>query len=138
MGHRFFLTRGASPKRKLINEEKILPVLESYGFTIINNSTLPFSQQIALFHQATVVLGVHGSNLANILFCRPGAKVLEIRHAAMDSYLSDCYYKLSVTNGFSYNVYFDFTKTTDKDPDIYVDPLQLDQFLKMVLGNGKQ
>ena len=36
-------------------------------------------EQVALFHQADVIVAPAGAALANVLFCRPGAKVIELQ-----------------------------------------------------------
>jgi hypothetical protein len=130
---RVFITRGNSLKRKLINENELLPILISFGFKIIDNNLLTFKEQITWFSNASFVVGVHGSNLANILFCKPETKIIEIRHNRMKSYLSDCYYKMAVSNNMHYNVFFDDSSTTEKDPHLYVDPKIFSEFLRQVL-----
>ena len=39
---------------------------------------LPFKKQIYLFKKASVILGAHGAAFTNIIFCKPGTKIIEI------------------------------------------------------------
>ncbi len=75
---RVFISRRSASYRRILNEEELYPLLEQEGFTIIQAETLSFAQQIALFKGADVILAPHGAGLANLVFCRPGTKVVEI------------------------------------------------------------
>ena len=44
---------------------------------IIHTGNEPIESQIAMFHQADIVIGPHGSATANTLFCKPGTQVIE-------------------------------------------------------------
>jgi len=46
--------------------------------------TMSVLEQIELFSNADVVIGTHGAGLANILFCKPNTKVIEIFQARSD------------------------------------------------------
>lgn len=54
--------------------------IESLGYTIIYPESLSVHDQIQLFRSASVVAGVHGAGLSNLIFMHPSAKVIEIRH----------------------------------------------------------
>jgi len=40
---------------------------------------ISFKEQIELFSNANCIVGLHGSGFANIAFCKPGTKVIELR-----------------------------------------------------------
>lgn len=42
--------------------------------------SLPFASQAAIFRRAASVVGPHGAALANLIFCQPGARVVEYVH----------------------------------------------------------
>ena len=52
--------------------------MKKKGFKIINPQLYDIKEQIDIFSYADIVVGPHGSNLANIIFCKPGASVYEI------------------------------------------------------------
>lgn len=77
---KIFLSRGGCRPR--LHEDELLPLIKERGFEIVCPQRHPLAQQVAMFHHAEVVLGAHGSGMANLVFCRPGTKVIEMRPAA--------------------------------------------------------
>ena len=65
-----------APKRRIANFDAIAPVLQRYGLQVAELGTLSALEQARLFHHADLVVGAHGSDLANLLFCRPGTRVV--------------------------------------------------------------
>ncbi len=96
-GKRIYLTRGGT--RNVANEAEILPILERYGFEVLEEKPRTVKEQIAIFGEAEMVVGPHGSAFANILWCRPGTRVFEWFHAG---YHPNCFYFLSTLLGFPY------------------------------------
>jgi len=76
---RIYITRRGSQKRVLVNELDLETALAARGFTIVQPEALSVRDQIALFHQADLIVAPAGAALANVLFCRPGAKVIELQ-----------------------------------------------------------
>ena len=79
-GRRVFASRGGSTRRALLNRPAVEAAFAAAGFEVIDPSTLPYLDQIRLFHDAELVVGEHGANLAAIGFCQPGARVVELMH----------------------------------------------------------
>ena len=77
-GELLFLSRNDAAMRKILNEDEIIPALKDLGFTIMRASDMPLADQIEAFRQAKVVVSAHGAGLTNILFCRPGTRLVEI------------------------------------------------------------
>lgn len=73
-----YVSRNESKMRRLVNEDAILPALRDLGFEIIRPGEMPLAAQIEKFRKARIVLAPHGAGLTNILFCRPGATLIEI------------------------------------------------------------
>lgn len=73
---RIFIDRVASPRR-VINRAELEPVLERHGIEVVEPSVLAPEEEMALFRDAELVIGVTGSGLANSLFSR-GAHVIEL------------------------------------------------------------
>lgn len=68
----------AKNARHLVNEEMLAERLRIQGFDIITPGQLSYEEQVEVFSQADVVVGAHGAGLTNIVFCEPGALVVEI------------------------------------------------------------
>jgi capsular polysaccharide biosynthesis protein len=76
---RLYVTRGSTPNtRRVRDEAAILERLTARGFVPIDPGTLSVQDQIDHFAAARVVVGPHGAALANLSFCRPGVRVLEL------------------------------------------------------------
>jgi hypothetical protein len=75
---KIYISRKAANYRKILNEEELMPILKKYNFAIYMPEELSVKDQITLFSNADIILGIHGAGLANILFADKNAKMLEI------------------------------------------------------------
>jgi capsular polysaccharide biosynthesis protein len=76
---RLYISRRGDPKRLMINEAELEAALEARGFKVVRPETLSVARQIALFRDADIIVAPTGAALANILFCKPTAKIFEIQ-----------------------------------------------------------
>lgn len=69
-GSPIFLTRKDAPDRKLINEDSIFSIAQTFfpGIRCIALSTLSLDEQISLFRKAPVIIGSHSQPFRNVLF----------------------------------------------------------------------
>jgi len=65
--------------RRIANEDGVKKILTKNGFSIITLSNLKFSDQVSLFNNASHIVGLHGAGFANIVFCEPKTKVVELK-----------------------------------------------------------
>lgn len=90
---RIFVTRGNRPNtRRLETEAEVWPLLEAHGFTRIDPGTMSVRDQIDHFAAAEAIIGVHGAALTNLVFARPGVRVLELFAPA---YLKHCFWSIT-------------------------------------------
>ena len=75
---KIYVTREDSSYRKIINESDLITILRSNGYKVINPQLYEIHEQIRLFAEADKIIAPYGSNLANIVFCKEGAKIYEI------------------------------------------------------------
>lgn len=75
---RLYVSRRGEPNRRVLNETEVEAVLSDRGFEIVRPSTLSFSETVQLFAEAAVVTGATGDGMANIVFCTPGATIVEV------------------------------------------------------------
>lgn len=68
--------RRNSSARRLVNGFEIEETLLARGFSIIEPERLSFAEQVQLFSQAETVVGATGAALANLVFCRPSARIV--------------------------------------------------------------
>ena len=89
---KIYLTRDhVKTGRKLINEFELRDLLASYGFQTIVADNLTVAAQARLFNESEYIVSPHGAALANIAFCEPGTKVLELFNQADRSTWSPLY-----------------------------------------------
>lgn len=95
---RLFVSRSIARNRRLVNEDEIWPILAARGFERVVAERLPFAEQVALFAQSEAVVAPHGSGLANLVFCAPGTRVVEL----FPSRTVDAYHRLSTDLDLDY------------------------------------
>lgn len=70
--NKLFISRsgyaGKWGKRHILNEEKLFSRLRRLGFVMYRPETMSIPEQIDLYYDARMVIGVHGSALTNILY----------------------------------------------------------------------
>jgi hypothetical protein len=77
-GSRLFVSRESADHRRLRNEREVREIVTAAGFHVVQPETLPVAEQIRLFRDAEVVMGVFGAGLTNAAFMRPGRPLLEL------------------------------------------------------------
>ncbi|MGB3510483.1 MAG: glycosyltransferase 61 family protein [Microcoleaceae cyanobacterium] len=88
---RIYISRGSS-SRKIVNEEQFMQVLGRLSFELVTFESMSVFEQAALIAEAEIVVAPHGAGLANLVFCSPGTKVIEL---FSPSYVNVCYWILS-------------------------------------------
>jgi capsular polysaccharide biosynthesis protein len=75
-----FLVRKAktSTQRALVNEGDVVHLCAQMGIEAVDPGALSLREQIALFQNVNLVIGVHGAAFANMLWMPPRGKVIEI------------------------------------------------------------
>lgn len=96
---RIYITRKLAKSRRILNENAILNILQSYGFESVILESLSVAEQAVLFSQAEIIISPHGSGLTNLVFCQPGTKVIEL---FSPNYVYHCYWWVSNLVGLDY------------------------------------
>ena len=113
-GERIYISRSVAGRRRIIDEEQLMPVLKSFDFQIVRAEDLSFAAQVSLFSRARYVVSNHGAGLTNMLFMPAGGSVLELRHAA--DYVNNCYFIMA--SALKLNYYYQLCRpgTVQADP----------------------
>jgi hypothetical protein len=96
---RLFISRANAGYRKLVNEAELQSRLEEIGFEAVRLEDLALVEQINAFANAEFVVGMHGSGLANMIFCPKDAIILEV---IADDFPCPDFYRLAVTMKLGY------------------------------------
>ena len=99
VGERIYLSREKARRRQVTNEAELWPWLQSRGFVKVSSEDLTWSEQIAVFRHAKVIVSAHGAALANLVFCASGTKVVELFNRR---YVNGYYWRLSSIKGLDY------------------------------------
>ena len=67
------------PQRLISNEDEIKKYLLKNNFIFVKLHETKFREQINLFHNAECIVGLHGAGFVNVVFCKPGTKIIELR-----------------------------------------------------------
>ena len=67
------------PERSVSNENEVKSYLLKKDFVPVRLGEIMFREQVDLFHNADYIAGLHGAGFANLVFCKPGTKVIEHR-----------------------------------------------------------
>ena len=98
-GRPVFLTRRAAT-RVPAELKRIETLFSDAGFDIVDCGGLGFQEQIDLASGASAIAGIHGAAMTNILWSRPGTRVLEI---FQPEYLHACYEQIAFQGGLDYS-----------------------------------
>ena len=98
---RLYLSRARAAVRRIANENEISEILRNRNFEIVEAENLSWRDQANLLAGASVIVAPHGAALANIVFCKPGTRVVEISTRAG---YGDWYWQLAAVAGLSYEV----------------------------------
>ncbi len=94
-----YISRRNSPSRAINFEDEIEQMVGKYGFEICYFERMPFEEQMQTVSEASVVMGVHGAGLSNIIAGRNGLTVIEILNP---DWLNPCFMQLAHQLGFRY------------------------------------
>jgi capsular polysaccharide biosynthesis protein len=78
-GRRLYFSRRGHSMRVMINEAALESALRARGFEIIKPERSSVAEQIEMMQEAQIVVGPTGAAMANALFARPGARIVEIQ-----------------------------------------------------------
>jgi capsular polysaccharide biosynthesis protein len=67
------------PQRLISNENEVKNYLLNNQFVSVKLHETNFIEQVKLFRNAECIVGLHGGGFANLAFCKPGTRVIELR-----------------------------------------------------------
>jgi len=88
-------------KRTLVNDAAIEGQLSDLGFETVACEKFSIREQAAIFHNAEVLIGPHGAAFSNVVFCKPGTKVIEF---FSPRWINPCYW--TICNQVSATYYY--------------------------------
>jgi capsular polysaccharide biosynthesis protein len=132
---RIFISRSLANAKRLKNEAQLLPLIESFGFSVVRSEQLSFPQQVRTFSKAKIVLGAHGAGMTNLLFSPPPVLLLELQDAKFAP--RRWYWKMPTILGHHYSTMTGpvVGSRSEGDTDFTIHPDSLKQFLENSLSS---
>jgi hypothetical protein len=75
---KLFLVRPMHGQRSLNNLHELRTVLDEFDFQIIDTASMNLQEQIAIFQDVSILVGIHGAGMTNLVFSKNLKYVLEI------------------------------------------------------------
>lgn len=132
---RIYLSRRKAKRRRIHNENELLPGLRDYGFKVMVAEELGFFQQLQLARQAKYLVSNHGAGLTNMIAMKPGGSVLEIRDTIGRT--PNCFFSLAASSRLEfYYLLADRleSRAAAKSGDLRVETGRLNQTLQEMLS----
>ena len=130
----FYIARNPKDKRRILNRPEFYRIVQEHDIPMVELDGKSVREQIELFNGADLIISLHGAALANIVYCKPGARLIEILPKNLTF---PCYYKMSqalgirhdISIGLEPRVPFPFYEPSP-DADVIVNLDEIREFLK--------
>ena len=66
--------------RYIVNETEVINLLKKKNFVTVRLSDLNFQEEIKLFNEVEIVVGLHGAGLSNLIWCNKNSKIIELKN----------------------------------------------------------
>lgn len=131
---KIYITRKNAKKRKILNEDDLMPILNQHDIDVIDMDILPYEEQLKAVYEADVLVSLHGAGLTHMMWMKNNGKVLEIRARNDDS--NNCYFTLASDLELQY--YYAIadknnSKLTTQQADYTIDPKHFEYVLGVML-----
>ncbi|MCM3719145.1 glycosyltransferase family 61 protein [Fictibacillus phosphorivorans] len=84
---KIYISRDDASWRKVINEERVIQILEKRGFKKVVLKNKSVQEQINIFNSAKYIIGTNGAGMSNIMFCKPGTKIIQLFTTTSDEFI---------------------------------------------------
>ena len=138
---RLYLSRRSCAFRRVVNEAELEPMLRDRGFEIVEMDGWPQAKQIALYAEARILLGPHGSAFTNAVYAPANATMAEV---IPNSYVDPAFWAQAVASGQPH--FADFTpgvsgldyQSVARQDDLRVDPARFARWVDWVLAESEK
>jgi len=97
---RLYISRRYAHRRRLEAEEVLEARLSHYGITTVYPEELTIEMQMKIFRSCSLLIGLHGGGLTNIIYMNKNTSLIEIR--LKNDSLNNCYFSLASCLGINY------------------------------------
>jgi len=115
-------------RRPLRNNREIQSLLKKYNFINCVAEELNWEEKVRLFNNAEIIAGTHGSGFTNLMFLKPGGKVLDLREP--NDNRNQAFFSMS--SEFQLNYYYLECEEFNSDY-VVVDSVKLEEVFEKIL-----
>ena len=132
-----FVHRASTSSRKIVNETEVIKTFSNWGFDIVDFEKMKFEDQVDLASQASILAGVHGAGLTNMLFMEARSRVFELTSVLN----GEQYYYFTLSNALEHKYYYqrcqpDSPDKSIQEANLLVDISLLNKNLKLMIDNN--
>jgi hypothetical protein len=120
---KIYMTRPSSSARRVSNSAAVEDLLRDRGFEIFDAATMTFEEQVAVFSNAAVVVGIMGAAMTNCIFAAPGTAVI---HLSCRGWKEPYFWDLAEACGQDYACVYGEPEPSDARPDLASFHIDLD------------
>lgn len=133
--NRVYISR--SGRRRILNEDALITLLEKYSIKIIEDKPRTIAEQVSIYRNASFIIGPHGASFTNILWCQPGAHLVEL---FSPNYFPDFFLFMAQGLGLRYSAHYHGPKSENQfgklEEDIIVSIPDLERSLAALFAEG--
>jgi capsular polysaccharide biosynthesis protein len=131
---KIFIDRSDSKNNhvQIINKNQVINFLTRHGFKVYKIAKMNFFKQIYLFWNAEFIIATHGAALANLAFCKPNTKVIEIKHQTQKG---NYFKKISKINKLEYRSIKTIVQKNNLKGDMIIFLKDLEKLIKIANKN---
>lgn len=130
---RIYISRAKASKRKVSNEENMIPILDQFNIEIHYFEDYSFKEQVLIASEAELIIGLHGAGLTNMMFMNSEKNILELRLPEDQTNL--CFYSMASALNLKY--WYQFTEATQKLENYMIDVDEFGKVLKSILETNR-
>lgn len=132
-GKRVFLSRLSRTQigayRGLVNEVELIRGMANLGFEIVEPEGMSFVDQVRLFHETDVLVGLGGAGMFNAVFCQPKTRLVSIESSMV---FLDAHCNIFASMDLDYAVIIGEVDPTDPRPSQKRWSLDVDQAVRAI------
>lgn len=126
-----FISRSKARFRKVVDEELLYPILKEKGFEVLCLEDYSIMDQIRIFAETKVLIGLHGAGLTNMVFMPKGGKVMELRAITEETHIYNIFYVMASACGHDY--YYKLGEGTHKTNKLSNTRIGSNEFLEFLI-----
>jgi len=115
LGDKIYISRKKANYRFILNEDEVIKTLEALGFKTVCFEDYSYGEAISIMQNTRYLVSIHGANLVNMMFMKPGSSVFQFITNGNSSDL--VYYSLA--NAYGHKFYNQFCSYVNPRPGNY-------------------